>query len=478
MKLCFILLTFLSLSAHAVVESLTVSGVSYRDENPTTQAWGVFVGAADPVQTSTYNNCPLSLDTIGAFEGCHESRVNGNTSITVTFRETEEVTNARAIAVIRPINTGAGANRVVAISNNTSTGTNQTASITFTWERLCNLITNADGSGAIVSSGGKLQCEINNTSVSGKFLINFGFESSIGSNDTSSTRQVTFNLYQPNPGSGVMNPSVAGCGGTAGDGNFGFCNIAVFPGDEGGFVIENEEPTDPQNQIFSNSNSRPAQNVFGDSDPINVTVESLRLYVSSESFEQAQPVNANTQSIDFRVVSFAGNNIANFEDNSFSGLTNGTTYFARAATIDTSRTISQLMDESLYCPSNNCPQYTFTPSEVAGIIAESSCFITTVAYGSPQAHQVHLFRKFRANYLWTNFLGHIISDFYDAYGPYAAAWIKRNPKSKSFARLALYPFYGFAYLSLQFGFIIALITYVLGFASLIFGIRKIKGSFK
>ncbi len=476
-KALLFLSLFYILPAQAEVTIETVSGSSQNiGTDPVTTAWGVFVGTYQVGATTEYNNCGFSLDddatnntvgTSGAFHGCHEARVNGDSALTIRFKESSDVTGLRAYAVIPPATGDTGtANRKVGENTTTVSGSNQTATVPIEWRDLCTQI-KTDASTFATFDEATQTC-----SASGSLTISVGLGTS--HTDLTATKSLTIIVYSPDPALGVLiKPATCGTPVDGTDTNFGFCDLAVAPGDEGGYLYS-EEGSTHQNQIHRPSFTIPnAFDAYGAATGITNEVEEIRLFISSTSFLDAQPYVTSAKSADLLVTETPGN-IAVFEDNRFGGLKNSTTenpisYFVRAATIDSSGTISQLMDDATYCPGGTCPDFNIIPSQVAGIIAENSCFITTATYGSDQAHQVNLFRAFRKQFLFTNQIGHKIIHLYNVYGPMGADWIRSHPSSQKYARVALYPFYGFAYLSVHYGLFIALITY-LGLVLLLFGL--------
>lgn len=475
-------LLFLSLiyasATQAAITNIVVSGTSKSEGDPTTvTAWGVLIGTyLNETGLLPYDNCRFSFNdnpsantigTGGAFVGCHPLRVNGDTAVQISFIETAEVTSKKAVVYVKPDDDSATSfpEEDVLTRSIVMSGTNQNFTLSFTWADLCEMIVTGARTRATFDSATQT-CSHN-----GSLALKFGVEESTGT--VSSSNKITFNLYSPNPtsGLGTMDPSVAGCEGTINTGDFGFCDVAIFPGDSGGFLKASADDIH-QNQVVAQSHSALVYNDrVGGSTSLALNIEKIRVYVATKCIN-AQPNVSSTLIIEKNVDNNFSDSIASFDDNDFEGLTNGVPYFALAATIDSSGTISQFMDPILYCTNNGSFPFTFTPSEVAGIIAENSCFITTATYGSDQAHQVHLFRKFRKKFLFTNKLGHKVISLYNTYGPMGADWIKANPSSQRYARIALYPFYSFAYLSVKYGILVSLvlfsmpILFLLGFIKL------------
>lgn len=96
---------------------------------------------------------------------------------------------------------------------------------------------------------------------------------------------------------------------------------------------------------------------------------------------------------------------------------------------------------------------------------EYNCFIATAAYGSSLEPQVVLLRKFRNQYLLTNWAGRHFVDLYYEYGPLGAAFINEHAWIKPVVRAALYPLIGFAWLCLKTGAAVTFLLLVLIFVS-------------
>lgn len=452
------LLTFLSSLASAQVQ--TISGTSLNINQPVTEAWGVFVGVyKNSTSPIPYDNCGFlltddpalgTIGTAGEFHGCHPDRVNGDTLITVQFSYSgvDGSNGLLPLAVlVQSSATGSSTNTEIGRNNNTVSIGDGTASVTFSWEDLCLLLVDSSGASATFEDADQT------CSLSGQIQVSFGIGNAPNNIDNSTS--VTFTLYNPIPTDGTV--SVTQCDEAAPTAKFGFCDLAVKPGDSGGFL----EPTEgfPNtnrviNQSFTIADAAGTATDISPSIPIDI--EAVRIFAAT-TYVDAQPSVTSVKAFGVEVSSFNGN-VASFDDTSFGRLTNDITYFLRAATVDSSGTISQMFDSSF------SGLYQVTPSEVAGIIRENSCFITTATYGSDQAHQVNLFRKFREMFLYGNSFGRKVILLYNTYGPVGAEWVRNNPSSRSFMKALLYPFYGFAYLSVHYG----LFTSLSFFAFLVF----------
>lgn len=112
-----------------------------------------------------------------------------------------------------------------------------------------------------------------------------------------------------------------------------------------------------------------------------------------------------------------------------------------------------------------------SPSEVLGLLQDKRCFISTAAFGSVYAKEVQTFRNFRNIYLMSSETGVVFVDYYYQYGSIAAKWIEKSDFSRMIVRWLLYPFYVFAWLSLNWGIETGFLFLGLGLVGLYY-IRK------
>jgi hypothetical protein len=116
-----------------------------------------------------------------------------------------------------------------------------------------------------------------------------------------------------------------------------------------------------------------------------------------------------------------------------SGLQDGVTYFFSAVAYDDSNNESGFSNEIAYAVSATASAGV-EPSSGGG-----ACFIATAAFGSYQAPEVILLRKFRDRFLLTNAPGTLFVEFYYRVSPSIADFISHYDSLRRATRLALKP---------------------------------------
>ncbi|MDB2426213.1 hypothetical protein N9W41_01575, partial [bacterium] len=239
----------------------------------------------------------------------------------------------------------------------------------------------------------------------------------------------------------------------------GVCDLAYFPGDEKVYIDE-ETP-------ISISNGR--------SLTIYDTLQFNKLRIFYASF------TAGDGSAEFAQL-FTNSGVGGFADFSFDSndqllsgtidqLTNNTKYVFRFASIDEAGNISNHQSVAHYLL--NPTTYNETPSEVYGLLTEDmNCFITTASYNSFMHPKVQTFRAFRNKFLLPLKWGKSLVKSYYKYGPFAARALNNYPILKPITRVALWPVWLFAKLSLSMGFLFTSLIYLLTLTLLVLGVRK------
>lgn len=449
--LCF----FFSITSYGAVEQFRIlRGTSNNfDIRVNQDAWGVMAGPNATGTNQVFNSCGIVPPEVGGvFEitPCHPQRVNGDTDIVVNFIETGDFSPARQVyAVYNLLNTsgtggGVQTGELVKLAESSQIYLpNQQAQISIQWREICEALNGQMSPDGFCTSDGT----DTGAFVSGNLNVDIGIWTGADFGLVSS-QPVTFRLYNAAPELGIMDFNTEPCdvpppADPSLPAKTGFCDIGLFPGDGGGFVTTDEGPGPSTRLVNPGAGITYTDVRTGQTETLRYTA--LRLYFA-ESPDLLLPFN----DIDREDFPLQSTSPLVFEEDSFSRLQNGVRYFFRAASIDESGTVSQFFSDD-YCPDINvCPS--ITPSEVAGVIQESSCFITTATYGSQSAHQVQTFQKFRERFLRSSNLGQKIINLYEAYGPHGAVFLNNHSYFKPAVRMALFPLYVFAQSSLNFGF--------------------------
>ena len=506
--LIFFLLAFnlaFNLRAQAAVTNFVLSGTSQLfDITQSQDAWGVMAGpnhdpdgviTIDP--TKPYNSCQLPTapkeSTSFPILPCHPNRVDGPTEITISFNEdSDEFTGFKnATAVFTPIGTSSNLDPqdTILARNENQFAQGQTATLKFTWDDVCRIVFE----GTMNDEG---LCVDNSTTppqpLSGDVQIRIGLSDNTDSLKQISSQTINFKLYTPDKEIGILPlgdngkpcdftnpPTTTASPDRDGTELTGVCDILPIPGDGGAF-LEVTTPTDPitpdaylrqtkslgSRILYTNSFSSAGTTDTG-TNLLSLSYKAIRLYFFKGSdLKTFLPFSTQVLFVDLPVSSFSP---ISLNENYISGLENGVTYTVLAASVDESGTVSQFFLPSTsslngtsqgYCDNGFCPQ--ITPSKVAGVIAESDCFITTATYSSEFSYQVKTFKNFREKFLRNHPLGDKIIKLYDNYGPYAAVFINENGYLKLVIRGLLFPLYLFSKLSLSIGVINALALFLLG----------------
>lgn len=256
-----------------------------------------------------------------------------------------------------------------------------------------------------------------------------------------------------------------GCAATSN--NQGICDYVAFPGDGKAFI------TSPEPGV-----GFPLAN--------NIRFDRLRIYVSETDFICSPSEATLVKDLTISSSATVGSQ-AELTNRVVDGLTNGSLYYFRIATVDKAQNINNFMADSVIqqnCGSSySCGggrslaglsdtcRYRVRPDEVLGLLTEDfNCFIATAAYGSPLDDRLQILRQFRSEILNRFSFGRSFINFYYTEGPYAAKWVSENPWTRPFIQFFLWPIWMFAWISLNWGLSIAagLTFFSFGFPVLVY----------
>lgn len=413
------------------------TGKLFNDINATTNT--IFGGvsgtceADDKVVTSVCNSCKSGSTA------CNTSRVHDDLVFQVTFISD----TAGIVLVTDNQNPQAAIDFTADVPTNQSIAANVPITVFIEWKDICEAVT------------GSSTCDGFTGSETAQIRIGVDANTSNTLDDGEYATDLQFTV------TGLTSAATPLC--DSDDTPASACNFIAYPGDKKVF-IENVR----------------ANTSFPDVD--DTTVEFVRVFYH-ETSESAFPglltstfadleVNGTTDGTDVDIVGLVQNEVT--------GLTNGVAYAFAIGVVDEAFNVGLVTDmsginggdPSTFDPTDS--QFCFdptefsqschiaTPSEVVGLFSEEfDCFITTAAYGSPFKQKVHTFRKFRNRFLNTNTFGRLIIATYYKYSPPMAQWIRNHPQSKTWIQFFLWPLWFFAFLCLNWPWLVVGLTSIL-----------------
>ena len=398
--------------------SITMSGFSAISSDLATIYGGI---AGSPcLSTDGLSTCNSCIDTIGALNACNQKNVYSNLKLIISFKVTKTVTG---IAKLFIESTTAGVfDTVVTLSSATYTQDTSTVTLETTWAEICSragLTGSCTGTNALLASKG----------------IRYGVDSdNTGEVEEAERKVATVKLHYIPAGAAAVTQAYCPTTGTGA----GVCKIVFLPGDDKVFIdkaIYNGDDT--SSTSTGGSITWESIAIF----PIAVTTGGEAAAYSSFRNGVVQPVFKTIVPTDGSIPdSLVSGSISNFQK-----------YCMVYATRNLAQNVYKFVTTGV-----NTTESCVIPSNVAGILENKHCFISTAAFGSESAPEVEIFRKFRDKFLLTNSLGKFFVKFYYKISPSIADVISGNNYFKSFTRVMLYPFLVFAIVSLKIGFFLSL----------------------
>jgi hypothetical protein len=272
----------------------------------------------------------------------------------------------------------------------------------------------------------------------------------------------TVNTYTPPP-IASPNPDPAACTTTK-----GACFFRLFPGDGKVYVDRDLAPG-----IASD---------FPATDATGVTYDNLVFFLlptgtSGEDvaavgndFETFNQITTATELYGVLSITASGD----VSSGSIDGLTNESRYCFKMGSQDTTGNIDHISStdctaEGIYTDgTSDCRNVCTSPSEVVGLLTDTSCFIATAAYGSSLDPHVNLLRDFKNQYLVPHWAGRKVIKAYYSLSPQIAKWVAKNEVLKSTVRILLWPIIGLVQLINLIGLMITFFISVVA----VFGIFK------
>jgi hypothetical protein len=423
-----ICVSLLTSNANAAITIESVSGASVIDKESSSsiKIYGGIAGtdsAGDCASKDTVNTC--NNCNSGSLLACNENRIYDTLTLTIQLKSSTVSGEIKLLKSTSIVATG-----------ETTTTTNQTKSISVNWSAICSNTTGADAS-----------CSTNETSATA-FTVGIDSDDDGDLDDSAGV-----SVYINTPGSAN---TIDYCDGSQGE---GICSYEIFPGDKKVYFLdpESDESTFPVT-------------TYG------LSITSVRVYLSTDSFANATPTNADL------IADLDGD--VDDDDNFYvtkrtitgTEIENDSFYFSRIGVVDTAGNVSFLtsdanIDAAGTCDStwtsssvisdtddDGCP-YVAKPGVVVGLLSEDvNCFIATAAYGNFWNNKVKDLRNFRDKYLKTTKWGQNFVDFYYEHSPRLARWIHNRPAAQPFVRILLWPAWALATISLKWGLAWMLIT--------------------
>ena len=372
---------------------------------------------------STCNSC---IDTTGAVNACNQSSVYSNLKFSVSFKVTRLATPGKAKLFIESATTGVF-DTVVSLASATYTADTSTVTLETTWAEICSragLTGSCAGASALLASKG----------------IRYGVDSdATGEVEETERKTATIKLhYIP---AGAAEVTQAFCAAGAAPTGAGVCNVTFLPGDAKAYIdsaLYNGDDT--TTTTTGGSVTWESIAIF----PVLVTAGEAAVYTSFKN-GAAQPILKTINPTDGSIPdSQVAGNLENYKKYCM-------VYGTRNKAQNIYKFVTTGVDILTSC---------LTPSEVAGLLDEKNCFISTAAFGSQSAPEVKIFRQFRNSFLLTNFVGKIFVKFYYQISPAIAEVISGNEYLKMTTRVLLYPAFAFAYLSLKLGFTVSVFVFL------------------
>lgn len=423
-QFAFATTTFVSMSgvSNQNVETISAgtTGTTTTAGTTTIKAFGGYTGAYGDCASGTTATCD-SCNVSDAMHPCNHNAVTPTTRFHVDMTTDNSGTSGTIPAyVIGVPDTGTGTvHQDPEVAPPVGGGA---YSFDTPWSAICTVMANDP------------DCK---TPFSGSLQIGLSQEGTTILSGEEVTIQIAFNYVD-----GSTTSTYARCdAGTSTSGD-GFCFFNAFPGDAKIYLDDT--------QVASNFPTATTGVKWS-----NLTV----FYEQAASGEAAQAVLARIRpNSPNQTLSFDNSQTTDPSfDNRVTGLTNDQRYCFLMANQDETGTISKWanysggdytagtakgQDDDLFCA---------TPEQVYGLLDDKKCFIATAAFGSALDPHVATLRQFRDQFLKPSSLGRsFIAAYYDNSPPFAH-YIAHHEGLRMAVRWALWPFVGFASLSLQFG---------------------------
>ncbi len=431
-------------------KSIVIQNASYYDVD-ISNIYGGIAGTCTPQGLASLAPCD-SCSRGASLQGCNQRSVYPALPFTITFKSTKEITTA-AKAKLYMLNSTLGLSSSVELAAKTYTVGVTEASLGTTWARICE----AAGMTTSCTAGGVGGIYI------AKLAIGIDSDNS-GDVDPTTTESkiITVKIHYIASGDAVISNNY--CVSSAS--TPGFCKIEFEPGDGKVYI---KGPPKHDAPITGGPDTS-----FGSGEK-TIDFDAIAIFPIKIANFAAGPAAITGFTGDaspiIRLVNLTDNTITE-DEVSRGDLENYQTYCFIYGNRNKAQNIYRMVAGASADGTTVASQICLAPSEVAGLLQDKHCFISTAAFGSDMANEVQIFRNFRNRFLLTNKWGRIFVHFYYKISPPIAEIISNNDILRAMTRTALYPFLAFGYIALNYGIFVALFVLVF-FMILIFKTKTI-----
>lgn len=421
--------------ATSIVKADTVQISGYSNLDTTNSIiYGGIAGNACAGTSGSTSTCNSCTDTSGGAKACNQSSVYPGMKFSVSFSLTQSATNAVAKLYIVNSTSTVALQTLAAATYSTA----DTITLETTWAQIC------------ANAGLSASCT-NASALLSTATIKFGVGADNSGDVDASTETKSYNLTLHYIPAGASDVTQALCAdNTTG---VGTCNITFAAGDEKVFI---------DTAIYNGADTTSTTS-GGSIDWDGIAVFPLATPTGSEATAYSSFSNGLVQPV-VKGIDTSGNipdsqvsgGIANYQQYCM-------VYGSRNKAQNIYKFVTTGVDTTKSC---------VTPSEVVGLLDDKHCFISTAAFGSQDAPEVEIFRKFRNQFLLKNILGKLFVKTYYQVSPPLADIISGNEYLKASTRVLLYPLLVMSYLALKIGFF-AMILSLLAFLFIVLKAKKI-----
>lgn len=452
----------LSCVSFATIKVTGVSGASGTDNigaattttgGTTTTAIPVIFGGVTGIATTATCGAGLLCNTCTGTaintspKPCNLTAITPSTVLTISFTSAKTgyptITDDQKTTVIK--------------TNGASISTGNTATITLTWQELCQKMTDNDST-----------CIPSNTSKVAATTFYVGI-----------SKDATGTLTKPDDEAGQISvvvsdvmsvagndlaPATCAAGSTSSP-----CDYTIQSGDEKGHLTN-------------------LGKVGGFPNLTGIKIAAMRIFAVPCTFDGSQPTGVPAGSfdtispdvplqVDVKVSTDSAGN-AQLADSDLTGLINDNAYCTKMGAVDQAGNVGLFTpgdggvvgNGDTFCTQtfltsggatlpNSC--HVIRPGEVEGVMSQN-CFIATAAYGTQWSFKVQAFRDFRNHFLLKSAIGKKFVKWYYTHSPYYAHKIAKSETARAITRGALTPIWLFARLSLKIGLLATtLLTFAL-----------------